>query len=224
MDFASNREPQARRQVDGGEHQSFELVPPEAFRPSKTSGGDEDRGGYVVSLQQGTGLEQIVCVAVIESEDDAAPRSVAGRECPRQIAKEQGPSVSPDHFEVFGEVSRADGKLPGVASRRGDAMVHEHERVWGQPASRAGQGSLDEGRSEGPHGKNHTPGGPRARAAETESACPTSGSREAPACAPGHRPSPVVRQLFGSSRHWRVRSCTIENDTHLTSRENACTS
>jgi len=114
MDFASNREPQASRQVDGGEHQSFELVPPEAFRSFKVSGGDEHRGRHVVSLQEGAGLEQIVGVAVIESEDDATPGSATGRECPGQIAKQQRPSVSPHHFQVFGEVQRADGKLPGI--------------------------------------------------------------------------------------------------------------
>ena len=112
--------------------QILEAIPPELGAGGERGRGDEDRRRGPARAQDGNGGLEVVGVAVVEGDGDAAAGGGVEDVGQRDEVGDAGQCV-----ELLGEALRVDGEVLRVAVEGGDAVVDEHQRAHAGRRTRA---------------------------------------------------------------------------------------
>ncbi len=126
--MATHVQRQRRRQRLRAEQQTGQPIPPERFFPADDARGAEHRGWHIERLQHRQGRQQVVAIAVVESDHHGTTRASAAAELFGQLGQAHWPSPAAQHFHLRGKVLRRHAELPGVEVVLGDAVVHQDQR------------------------------------------------------------------------------------------------
>ena len=91
--------------------------------------GDEHRGGDGVTLQQGSGMPQVVCKAVVKGHNDSLARDTPFHQSLREIGQAHRSIVLPQVLQLFGKVGRGDTVQLRIRFKVRDPMVEQNQRT-----------------------------------------------------------------------------------------------
>ncbi len=102
--FSVDAQAKPRRQRSGLQEQSAQLIPPELTLVTRVPGSYEDGCWYVVALEQGFGVMQVIRVTVVEGDDHCPRWNVSAPKRLVQLPESHQPTVLTQDLKMLEEV------------------------------------------------------------------------------------------------------------------------
>ena len=111
------------------EDPSRHLVPPELARLTECVSDQKDRRRHAGRREPRSRVGYVVHIAIVERYGNCVVGQGSVLETPHDLRhRERRPMLS-QHFHVRGEAVRMHGQPPWIDHRRGDAVIHQNQRL-----------------------------------------------------------------------------------------------